>query len=73
LLGTLGYSLTSGSYIQFEIAEANRYRFYEYFEPSYYRFVDSNSNLVYNFLEYINEEMGVNVYKPDKQSFRPPN
>lgn len=69
----IGYSLTSGSYIQFEIAETNRYRFYEYFEPSYYRFVDSNSNLIYSFLEYLNTEMGVNVYNPDKQSFRPPN
>ena len=57
------------SYVQFEVAQNNQYRFYEYLEPSYYRYVDTGSRNVYEFLEYFNQQMNVQVYKPEKTLF----
>ena len=56
-------SLTQSTYIQFEIVQNNKYRWYEYLEPSYYRYVDINSKAVYDFLKYLNKEMNVEMYK----------
>jgi hypothetical protein len=64
--------LTHMTYIQFEIAQLNHYRFYEYLEPSYYRYVDTGSRNVYEFLEYFNREMGVQVYNPAQNLFVKP-
>ena len=60
------------AYVQFEIAQLNHYRFYEYLEPSYYRYVDTGSRNVYEFLEYFNREMGVQVYNPAQNLFVKP-
>jgi hypothetical protein len=61
---------TSMSSIQFEIAQSHTYRFYEYSEPSYYRYVDAGASNVHEFLEYLNTEMDVHVYRPDKRYFK---
>jgi hypothetical protein len=54
--------VTEASYVNFEIAEPDKYRYYEYLEPSYYKEIDKNSELVYNFLKYLSDEMNIHVY-----------
>jgi hypothetical protein len=56
--------LTEMAYVQFEIAQPGKYRFYEYLEPSFYRCVDTGSNNVYQFLNFFNKEMKIRVYNP---------
>jgi hypothetical protein len=56
--------MTRMAYIQFEIAQPEHYRFYEYLEPAHYRHVEEGSNNVYSFLKYLNDEMEVQVYTP---------
>lgn len=58
--------LTHMSVVQFEIAQPGQYRYYEYLEPSYYRYVDSGSAKVDAFLEYFDKEMKTAAYsRPD--------
>lgn len=60
-----------GSYVQFEIAQYNKYRYYEYLEPSYFKNIDKGSYNVYQFLNFFNKEMNVPVYRPLGYSVRP--
>lgn len=66
------YDLTGGGNIQFEIACENQYYFYEYLEPSYYRYVDPQANDIYTFLNLFNLEMNVQVYNPEKRLYKDP-
>jgi hypothetical protein len=63
---------THMTYVQFEVARVNEYKYYEYLEPSYYRYVDTESMNIYNFLEYLNEQLGVQIYKPANNMFIKP-
>lgn len=56
--------LTLMSYVQFEAGQYGKYRFFEYLEPSFYRYVDSPSNKIYNFLKNLNDELNIEVYQP---------
>jgi hypothetical protein len=56
--------LTQMSYVQFEIGGQGKYRYFEYLEPSFYRYIDSPSNEIYKFLKMLNEELNVKVYNP---------
>jgi hypothetical protein len=58
--------------VNFEIARPNEYRFYEYLQPEFYRYVDENSRIVNDFLKYLNAEMNLNVYTPDEKLFAEP-
>jgi len=64
-------ALTSMSYINFEIESHDNYRYYEYLEPAYFRFVDSGSNNVYRFLKFFDEQMNLKVYNPDSLYVKP--
>ena len=64
--------LTHMAYIQFEVAQPGQYRFYEYLEPSFYRYVDKGSNNIYEFLKYYDKEMNVQLYNPAKDLFEKP-
>lgn len=64
--------LTHPSYIQFEIANGQNYRFYEYLDPFFYRYVDSGSNHIHEFLKYVNAEMNIPIYKPTEHLFQQP-
>jgi len=66
--GFLSHSAT----VQFEINNKGSYRFYEYLEPSFYRYVDSASLTVFNFLNYLNFETGIQTYSPDDSLFQTP-
>jgi len=66
------YDLTGGAYVQVEIAQPNQYRFYEYLNPSYYRYVNVGSNNIHKFLKYFNEQMNVKVYSPPEKIFEKP-
>jgi hypothetical protein len=35
--------LTGMAYVQFEVAQRDAYRFFEYLQPSYYRQIDSDA------------------------------
>lgn len=63
---------TNMSYIQFEVVAQKKYRYFEYLEPSYYRKVDNGSKNVYEFLNYFNREMNLNIYKPTKSIYVKP-
>lgn len=65
-------SLNHSSYVEFEIAQSNTYRFYRYLEPSYYRYVDVDSKAVYDFLQLINTEMNVKVHQFPNHLFLKP-
>ncbi len=64
--------LTHMTYTQFEIVRSNQYRFYEYLEPAFCRYIDSGSNDIYQFLKSFNKEMNVNIYTPDDSEFIDP-
>jgi hypothetical protein len=53
---------THASWVQFELFHNNKYRYYEYFEPAYYRKVDLNSKYVYTFLRRLTKELVVEFY-----------
>jgi hypothetical protein len=61
--------LTQSSYVQFELEERGSYRYYEYLEPSYYRFVEKGSNKVYSFLKYFDQQMNIDAYMPPENLF----
>jgi hypothetical protein len=63
--------LTEMAYVQFEISEAGRYRFYEYLEPSWYRNIDPGAMNVFLFLKALNNELGVPVYSPANGAYVP--
>lgn len=64
--------VTRMAYVQFEISDEGKYRFFEYLEPSYYRYADAASGTVFNFLQYVNVQLKVEVYSPlDTVSLRP--
>jgi hypothetical protein len=54
--------LTHAIYIQFEVVQAGKYRFYEYLEPAFYRYVEPGAMNVYRFLRYFEKEMNIRVY-----------
>jgi hypothetical protein len=54
--------LTTMIYVQFEVADKEGYRYFEYLEPYYYRFIDSNSSCIDRFLFFLNKELGQQVY-----------
>jgi hypothetical protein len=54
---------TEASWVQFELFHNNKYRYYEYFEPAYYRKVDLNSRCVYSFLSQLKKELYVDFYE----------
>lgn len=56
--------ITPAAYVDFEIAQPANYRYYEYLEPSFSRYIDDGSNKVYQFLKFFNREMNVRVYNP---------
>ena len=68
----LSPDLTGGAYIQFEVAEGNNYRYFKYFQPDFFRYVDSASGHIYEFLKYINTEMNITVYRPTEHMFMEP-
>ena len=57
--------LTHMTSVQFEIIESDSYHFYQYYEPAYFRYIDSNANKIYSFLTHLNKQSGVNFYKAD--------
>lgn len=63
--GKMNYKggLTHSDNIQFEIVESGIYHFYEFYSPDYYRFIDSNANKVYSFLNHLNQQAGIRFYK----------
>ena len=63
---------THGAYVQFEISQPDSYRLYEYFAPSFYRYVDTGSKKVYDFLALVNEEMGVKAFDLAEKVFLEP-
>jgi hypothetical protein len=65
-------ALTGMSYVQFEIAQPDQYRYYEVLEPSFYRFVDKTSGDIDQFLKLLNEEFNIDVYHPDQNLFAAP-
>lgn len=64
--------LTTMAYVQFEIARHDQYRYYEYLEPSFYRYVDEDSRTVHEFLKYLRREINYSVYAPAEQLFLEP-
>jgi hypothetical protein len=64
--------LTEMSYVQFEIAQPGKYRYYEYLQPDMYRKVEVGSKKVHDFLKYFNEQMNVHIYDPLKNPFEEP-
>ena len=64
--------LTEMSTVQFEVATFGKYRYFEYVEPSFYRYIDSGSKNIYDFLLYFNKQMDVEVYNPPKELFVKP-
>ncbi len=60
---------THASWVQFEISINGKYRYYEYFEPAYYREVDAGSNNVYTFLSYLNKVFCINDLYTTSDSF----
>ena len=58
-----GYCCTSGGRIYLEYQQGSQYRFYSYFEPGYYQFVDSNAGKLHHFLTYLQHEFSLNVYQ----------
>jgi hypothetical protein len=68
----LHHDLTGGAYIQFEVANGSNYRYFEYFQPDFFRYVDSASGHIYAFLKYINTEMNIPVYRPTEHMFEEP-
>jgi hypothetical protein len=56
--------LTPAAYVDFQIARPPMFRNYQYLEPSFTRYIDEQSNDVYQFLKYFDMEMGVNLYHP---------
>lgn len=58
-----GVSLTGGAWVQFELFTGGKYRYYEYFEPAYFRKVDVNSGYVYAFLKNLREEFSVDFFR----------
>ncbi len=59
-------------YIQIEINQHGNYHFSKYLEPSFYRFTDSTSRRVFNFLKYFDYEFKVLAYNPDEKLFAHP-
>jgi hypothetical protein len=57
--------LTHMTPVQFEITESGNYHFYQYYEPAYFRKVDSNANKIYSFLTHLNRQIGGNIYIAD--------
>jgi hypothetical protein len=57
--------LTHMTPVQFEVVESGKYRFYQFYEPSYYRMVDSNANKVHSFLTNLNIQAGIEFFKYD--------
>jgi hypothetical protein len=68
----LEHRLTEMAYVNFEIARPNQYRYYEYLQPDFYRYVDENSRIVNDFLKYLNTEMNLNVYSPSEKLYVEP-
>lgn len=64
-IGKIHTGLTGMSPVQFETVESGIYHFYEFYEPAYYRMVDSNANKVYSFLNHLNKQAGINFYIVD--------
>jgi len=65
-------TVLGGSYVDFEIVQNNSYRYYRHFEPSYFRYVSKSSGNIYNFLEFLNDEMNIHVYNGDKRFYMKP-
>lgn len=64
---------TPMSYIQFEINDHGKYHYYKYLEPSFYRYIDTPSMRVFNFLKYLDYEFQVQIYTPPEKMFAYPN
>lgn len=58
-----GVSLTGGAWVQFELFVGGKYRYYEYFEPAYFRKVDVNSRYIYTFLKKLRQEFAVDFFR----------
>jgi hypothetical protein len=54
--------LTHGVYYGFELVQDGKYNNFKYFEPSFYRIVDSNSRHVFEFLTYLNNIFPIKIY-----------
>jgi hypothetical protein len=64
-------NLAHSSYVQFEVEENGKYRYYEYLEPAFYRYVENDSRNVFRLLEYINQQINIKIYNPDSLYARP--
>jgi hypothetical protein len=54
--------LTHGVFYGFELVRDGKYNNFKYFEPSFYRLVDNDSNNVFKFLNYLNKIFPVKIY-----------
>ncbi|GAA4751702.1 hypothetical protein [Flavisolibacter ginsenosidimutans] len=61
-----------GAFVNFEVSSQDAYRYYEYLDPYFYRFVDSNSSRIDQFLLYLNRELNLQVYQPASKLFLEP-
>jgi hypothetical protein len=55
--------LTEMSVVQFEIVKDGHYRMYQYYQPSFFRYVDTGSHKINDFLLFMNNEFGVPAYQ----------
>jgi hypothetical protein len=66
------HDLTGGAYVQFEIVRNNTYRYYRALEPSYFKYVSKSSRNIYEFLEYFNGQMNMQLYDGEKGYYKEP-
>lgn len=62
--------LTSYSIVQFELKKGDLYRYYDYIEPSYYRYVHATAENVYSFLKFLNREAKRELYTPHESAYK---
>lgn len=66
------YCCTGGGRIYVEYQQGSKYRFYSYFEPGYYQFVDSNAGKLNHFLTFLQDEFSLHVYEDMTSSAETP-
>lgn len=62
--------LTSYSIVQFELQKGEIYRYYDYIEPSYYRYVHATARNVYSLLKFLNRESRRELYAPHESEYK---
>ena len=71
-LEKLGSVACHGAYVNFEITSQGAYRYYEYLDPYYFRYVDESSSRIDRFLLYLNQEVEKRIYQPSYELYAKP-